>query len=361
MRGFHFFVPSPTGNFGDDALFAATRRMFEQIGVREWVGFPLRDHVTRQVVEAANRCDLVVVGGGGLFLKDTNPNCVSGWQWKCPVDLLGEFRRPLIVYAVGYNRFRGQEPFDEIFRRHLRRLLEVAAHFSVRHSGSRRALAAEGLAVDRVRVCPCPSLFLRPRSEDLLRDSADRNAGRAVRRLAVQLAGDRLALRLADADKFFVGLAEALRRLESAGYEVHFVEHNWRPESNLSAFRRGCNAAAVHDISHIWTEADLDAALRLYQSFDAVIAMRGHGQLVPFGLGVPVVSLITHEKLRWFLQDVQMEETSVEANQPDLAEALVARVRWLVETDWWARRWPEAMGILRRKARETLQEIAGVL
>jgi len=360
MRAFHFCVPSPTGNFGDDALFVATRRVFEQLGVREWGCFNLREHVTPQVVSEANRFDLVVVGGGGLFLKDTNPNSVSGWQWKCPIDLLGEFRKPLIIFAVGYNRFRGQEPFDEVFRRHVGRLVEVASHFSVRNGGSREALQREGIEVRRVKVCPCPSLFLRPRSEPLLDGNVARSAGSGPKRVAVQLAGDRLSLRLRDADKFYRDLAEALRRLEGAGYEVHFVEHNWRPESNMAEFRNRF-AAPVHDISHVWSEADLDAALRLYRSFDVVIAMRGHGQMVPFGQGVPVVSLVTHDKLRWFLRDVGMEETAVEAEEPGMGRMLAEKVRWLAESDWWRRRWPEAYADLKERAAATLKEIAGVL
>jgi len=32
-------------------------------------------------VEQFNSDDFLVIGGGGLFLADTSPNDISGWQW----------------------------------------------------------------------------------------------------------------------------------------------------------------------------------------------------------------------------------------------------------------------------------------
>ena len=86
---------------------------------------PLRENVGPALVKYINRtADAVVVGGGGLFLSDTNPNRESGWQWRISLDMLEQLEVPLIVFAVGYNRFYGQPDFEPPFSEHVARTIE---------------------------------------------------------------------------------------------------------------------------------------------------------------------------------------------------------------------------------------------
>ena len=43
--------------------------------------------------------------------------------------------------------------------------------------------------------------------------------------------------------------------------------------------------------------------------------MRGHAQMIPFGVGVKIISLGTHDKMRWFLQDINLEECYINLNE----------------------------------------------
>ena len=43
---------------------------------------------------------------------------------------------------------------------------------------------------------------------------------------------------------------------------------------------------------------------RFYNGVQCVIGMRGHAQMIPFGLNCGIVSLGTHDKMRWFLDDI---------------------------------------------------------
>ena len=47
-----------------------------------------------------------------------------------------------------------------------------------------------------------------------------------------------------------------------------------------------------------------DKLLNIYNNMDVVIGMRGHAQMIPFGLNCEIISLGTHDKLKWFLQDI---------------------------------------------------------
>ena len=71
--------------------------------------------------------------------------------------------------------------------------------------------------------------------------------------------------------------------------------------------------------SHNWTNqgavANRDASL--------VIGMRGHATMVPFCLGTPVLSIVSHPKMRYFLEDIGRLYWAFDAATPDLGERLL--------------------------------------
>ena len=75
----------------------------------------------QQISEVA---DGIVIGGGGLLLRDQAGSDISksGWQWNSSVDAVNGINIPLIIFAIGYNRFRGQADFDPVFTSHIRAL-----------------------------------------------------------------------------------------------------------------------------------------------------------------------------------------------------------------------------------------------
>ena len=87
-------------NVGDTVLAQCVRKTFEYFMPVNWNLSYVRDEVTQQSLETFNRTKAVVVGGGGLFLPDTNKNVVSGWQWSIPKEYLGEIKCPLMIYSV---------------------------------------------------------------------------------------------------------------------------------------------------------------------------------------------------------------------------------------------------------------------
>src|SRR5699024_2693565 len=114
LRLFHFDIPT-WGNFGDKVLFPVVRDAFRVLGGADSAllggadspraepkfTFTSAAARRREVDEAAvdrlnATADAVVIGGGGLFLQDTNPNRLSGWQWKISPEALAVLEVPLI-------------------------------------------------------------------------------------------------------------------------------------------------------------------------------------------------------------------------------------------------------------------------
>ena len=55
-----------------------------------------------------------------------------------------------------------------------------------------------------------------------------------------------------------------------------------------------------------------------------VMGMRGHAQLIAFGCGTPTISLISHNKLKFFLEDIGKPEWGLEVDDPALDKKITA-------------------------------------
>ena len=201
LRLFHFDIPT-WGNFGDKVLFPVVRDAFRVLGGADSAllggadsaraepkftftsAAALRREVDEAAVERINAtADAVVIGGGGLFLQDTNPNRLSGWQWKISPEALAALEVPLIVYALGDNRFPGQPDFDELMRTHVGQVLDQSVFFGLRNSGSMATMGQLLGERDRIAFQPCPTTIL----DHLYAPLAGRRPDPTERTVAIQI------------------------------------------------------------------------------------------------------------------------------------------------------------------------------
>jgi polysaccharide pyruvyl transferase WcaK-like protein len=255
----------------------------------------------------------VVIGGGGLFLQDTNPNHTSGWQWSCPIELLGEIKVPLVVFAVGYNRFRGQRDFEPIFARHVTEVARRAAFVGLRNKGSIASIARylpEDLRA-KLTLQPCPTTVVRHIYPDLMHER-QRSPGKV---LGLNVAFDRSQLRFRDKEEQILSaLARAARSAEKQGWRIRLVLHLATDANVLPwLWREKVNFEEVN-----LAGAPVDDVIRAYCDMDLVLGMRGHAQMIPFGVGTPILSLVSHDKLQWFLDDIGHPDWGIELLAPDL-------------------------------------------
>ena len=113
------------GNAGDTAIGTAFDNLFEKEFPGSQITFMnCRKKFSKNDIEVINQHDILVVSGGGLFLYDTFENNESDWQWGISEELLEQISIPIIVYAVGYNKFRGQRNFNSRFDKTVKVLVE---------------------------------------------------------------------------------------------------------------------------------------------------------------------------------------------------------------------------------------------
>lgn len=314
---------SANRNAGDTLLFPVVRRVFDQIlGPFTWelhqVWDPFTIDTALQINATANG---IVLGGGGLLLRDQAGSDISnsGWQWNSTVAAVQAIEVPLSVLAIGYNRFREQMDFDPIFIEHIRAVVDRSFFFGLRNNGSQRALAAylpsELTAKLRRQFCPTTVLWqLYPEH----RASAEAySEGRRV--FAFNAAFDRANLRFGKrVDEVLLKLAQAVRVAEKRGWKIIVAAHKTM-DREIEPFldRVGVTYNTVD-----MTDASPEDIMAFYAQVDFVFGMRGHAQMIPFGLRRPIMSIISHDKLRYFLEDINRLEWGVEVDAPDIAERL---------------------------------------
>jgi tetratricopeptide (TPR) repeat protein len=306
-------------NAGDRILPEAVRLCFgPDTGPGRWYRQPVHRLVDEAALAELNARRGVVVGGGGLFLPDTSPNGNSHWQWNIPDDVLARITAPLAVFAVGYNVFDGQLYRRGRFAESLRALVERSAFFGLRNHGSIervRDLLPAALR-DRVRYQPCPTTVAR----HLVPGRTDPSTRSDT--VLVNCAYDRAGLRFGHDYGHFLGqMAVALRELRARA-DVRYAAHMPDDEKFVHDLRREHGIALpveqLYDLSN-------DAIRDLYGRTRLVIGMRGHAGMIPFGCGTPILSLVSHPKLAYFLADIGRPEWGLSVHDRWLGPRLAER------------------------------------
>ena len=291
----HFSYYSGWENAGDTVLSKTVRDNFNLIKPTRWELKDVTHPVTEDTIQQINHQDYMVIGGGGLLLPDSNPNAVSGWQWAISEDLLQKIEVPLIVYAIGYNFFIGQEP-GELFIHNLKKIVQHASFFSLRNTGSIEAvknLVGEELS-PKIRFQPCPTTVIRKVDKHLPPKQKTKNVG-------VNIAYDRYHLRYGkDIYQILDQVALALKDISNRGYQIFNICHL----ENDSKFELTLDAHQV-DYQHINLQYSLPKdTYKVYSQMELTLGTRGHAQMIPFGLNSKIISLGSHNKLRYFLEDI---------------------------------------------------------
>lgn len=317
---------SANRNAGDTLLFPVVRKAFDStLGPCNWELRQAWQLFTEEDALRVNReFDGVVIGGGGLLLRDQAGSDVSnsGWQWNSTLDAVKAIDIPVFVFAIGYNRFRSQEDFDPIFTDHMRALATRSAFFGLRNTGSINALKAyllpEQQNVLKRQFCPTNVLWqLYPE----YRKIAKSHDAKKSRVFAFNAAFDRAQHRFGkEAEKELMSIARAVRVAQDRGWKIVMTAHKTMDRQIEPYLDR---AGVNYDAADL-TDASPEDIISFYAQVDFAFGMRGHAQMIPFGLRRPIMAIISHDKMRFLLDDIERPSWGSEVNSLDLAEQLDA-------------------------------------
>ena len=296
------------GNAGDSILSACVRKTFCQLGnYNKWNIINLRQKVKDYTIEKINKTKACIVGGGGLFLPDSNKNSISGWQWAISQEQLYEIKSPIIIFTVGYNYFRGQIPND-LFIKNLHAILEKASFVGLRNNGSIRAIneLTNNKFKDKIVFQPCTTTLIKKLYADKIPAKAE------TKNIAVNMAFDRVQMRFGDKKEVICKqVAKAVKQIEKRGYHINYIIHC----SGDTSFLEYLNKEHVnYNIVNLLNKLDIDTIFE-YNKFDLVMGMRGHAQMIPFGLNTEIMTLGSHEKMKYFLEDIDATDWYIELTE----------------------------------------------
>ena len=310
-KAFHISYFNLWENTGDTILSHCVRNNFNTQFKQKWKLKRVTEPVSTQTISSINKSKYLVVGGGGLLLPDSNPNNISGWQWSISKQQLQEINVPFIIYAIGYNYFPGQEPSD-LFKKSLNDLISKADFFSLRNIGSIKRVKKliPNEHHHKIHWQPCPTTSIRQNFKNLPKKTLiKKNA------VAINVAFDRYQLRFkGNMHLILIELALALRDIHLKGYKLYVIGH--LKEDFIFSI-------VLKSLGIPFTEKNLQFAspekcFEFYNNVDLVFGSRGHAQMIPFGLNTKIISLGTHNKLKYFLEDIDAVDWFVDLNM-DLA------------------------------------------
>ena len=310
-------------NTGDTVLSKCVRDVFNSNAKLRWNLHKITNPVTPKLIAEINRSKFMVLGGGGVFLPDTNKNNISGWQWAISKEQIDSIKVPIVIYAVGYNYFIGQTPND-FFIDNLKHIVSRSSFFGMRNHGSinkAKELVGEELG-KKIKFQPCPTTVIRRLYPKLPKKVRTKNIG-------VNIAFDRYERRFGDkVYSILDNVAGALKEIEKKGYNIYNICHlDSDARFELSLINKNVNFKTV--LLNYKTPVEV---YKFYNKMELVMGMRGHAQMIPFGLNCHILSLGTHDKMRWFLEDIDAAEWYIDLQ--DKPEDLASIILNKFETEY---------------------------
>lgn len=312
-------------NYGDWALQAGLQLKLQEVSPHPLRFIPVDCQKTffhPDLIEYINRQgDMLLVGGGGLVFHRPGDQSLSGWQFNIRLEDLKRLEVPLVVYAIGYNKFfYDDRGFKPVMNDHLAATQNQAALFSVRNQGTREELLLRGLDPERLPVIPDPGMFA-PAAPLAIRDL---DPGQF--KVGLNWAGDRNHYRFPPPWeearlRFIDDLCKALNALldRLGGGTVISIPHLSQIDSELDSLFAERLGGRFYELEtrmpYIYppSQAQLPLWAGIYAAMDLVVGMRGHANIVPFGLNVPFLGMGSHNKNRFFLAEVGEPELMLEA------------------------------------------------
>lgn len=311
-KALHIFAVNGKTNSGDFFLGPSTKYEFENIiGEKvNWTNFDVRKKVSQKDIDFINKFDYAIIGGGGLFLPDTNPNMVSCWQWACPTELIKKITTKIYVISIGWNHFYGQDiampnrnndakvpKRYEIFKENVEALIDNSTSFTMRHRGDAEKLKEiiNPIYHQKVDFSFCPVV-------KYVRDHYRKNF-KSGDYITFEIKDDRPNRRYIKKSRatFYNELLNFIKLLISKGEKIAVMSHD--------GSRTFANFLQQRKVPFLFidnTVANKEKIISNYSKVKRLYCTAGHSQMTAFALGLDFISLITHDKLKYFLKDNNM-------------------------------------------------------
>lgn len=301
-------------NFGDNALAYGVKNIFSKYFSKKARFEDIDVHSTifnKDVIKKINDTyDLFLVGGGGLIHTFDS----EYWLFNMDNNDIKYVDIPMLFFGLGYNNFDDMHPG---VIENIKLLQQKSIDFSVRNDGSFDRLHKFNFNFTEI---PDPGFFV---------DGNHPGPNIDGDYVILQLANDAPELRNVD-KKFIDNIIKVCKLLIDKNYTVVLAPHCY-PDIYLSdAVVKACDNKKVFlwDWFRFIRKDCVAEGLGYYKYAKFVLAMRGHAQICPMGMNVPVISLINHPKHMGLLQKINQEKMSVLVKDDNFVEKMTSLIEY---------------------------------
>jgi len=311
-------------NIGDYYLGIGVKNLLRQyldvdlIAESNLQGTVFNEYFINEVVN--KKYDLLVIGGGGIIHGAHWPN---GWFWLIDEKLIEQINIPFIVYGVGYNYFKDEMGIPDVGRSHLRRTIDCASYFSIRSDGSVERFEEQmGISVPEI---PDPGFHINLNKTYKCAEKEPY--------VLIQLANDKPEYRFGDdeSQQTFIDEMRIVVKNMAQKYKIIFAPHVFDDISICEKIAIGIRNTKVWDFSKFAFDNCVES-VGYYQNAEFVLAMRGHGQIIPIAFNTPVISLENHPKHAGLMDKLGLSEYNIPINGSHYSSRLLQMVDHLIST-----------------------------
>lgn len=312
----HIYASEAKFNCGDYLIGIAYKQYFKEFVLKsnnvKFVDFDCRkaELYDDKNINQINNYDYILVGGGGLILPDSAPNNTSCWQWNISEGNIKKISKPIYVFSIGFNLFNNQnmampnrnnslqDPSRiPIFKSNIITLIDKSKHFTLRHKADVANLIeiiGEGYK-DRVSYEMCSTVwyaqkYMKPRMKK-----------EPAKYIGIEIKDDREWRRYYKIgkstfyEKLLIFVKDCIEKKKPILYLSHdgsdnFYKYLKQNNINIPLLMNNC--------------ADENKIIENFSKIHTLYCSAGHSQMIGHGLGIKIVSLVSHPKLQHFCDDI---------------------------------------------------------
>ena len=284
--------------------------------------------------------DLVMVGGGGLIFHRPEDKSVSGWGFNISIPDLHRIEKPVVVYALGNNKFAySNNAFPEMTSIHMRELQKKSIYFSVRTTGVRNDMVSDfDLVPSKIEVIPDTGIYLHDRPISI---PFKKRSGPLI---AVNLAGDRPHYRYPEPAEenqqicFDILRSALLRAVKELDATIMFLPHlhalDFAPFDKFSeGFPLGSIFSTHLEMPYLYAppgvllHPHIPFFTNLYRQADLVMGMRLHSCIFAYGAATRFIPLGAQDKIKHFVEDSGVPDYTVfKEGVKDTSESIYGKI-----------------------------------
>ncbi len=274
-------------------------------------------HFFEELINQLNeKADMLLIGGGGFIMNRHEDNSLSGWQWSIKNENISQIKVPIVVYGIGYNKFHyDNRGFKEQMNESLILTQKHSKLFSVRNNGTKEEVLSRGLDINKIEVIPDSGMFITP----MKIKTNFLNSGKML--IGLNFVSDRpqytypedynesknqILNNLINTCKFFITHHNAII------INIDHIPELDKEVNNLFKKELGEDNYLVlsEQLPEIYPPSLINShyLAYIYKCMDVVIGMRGHSNIISFGMETPFISMGTHNKNRFFTKDIGEEK-----------------------------------------------------